>query len=686
MKLYAQFKVSSAHTKILCPLCREDWGPMAIHVINEDCKGKASLRKSCATASCSACTFQVRGPFFRCVECSMFGLPSGSSKKNTQNIISNALIGSSPAVSNASQLLCVTSTSGPLVVQQQQEESVSLVGVVLDEKMMVPPPRPSHAPVDFCQKCFLNVGRDHSKHHFLTSSSNAQMCDYMWESARNPRAPQHLFDAQMLASLQNREFGDEDYDLLLSLDRPHGVTVQTTLVDSHPVFVSGCDGGAGGVGCWCGVRGGSEGAAGPCMRLLPCKHTCHDDCLKVKLDEALSEGAWKLDEITCGHAGCDLRLYIGISRRRAKKKSADGAEADGNAKGTSASDSSACSSLLCGISGMGIGSGSVGSEDPSAAVARRGHPEAVVRRAGGGTMRPPRSSSIQTGHGRRSGGDEGVEVHLEVGSLSASGSLIASEESSRHGASHPPPRPVKGSTRHFMTPAMRKGLVLAGQGQGGAMSSAEQSEGRDLSMGSISLHRSASMESSGTGTGLLPDNNSQDQTLRRGGRADGAEAASVASRRSLSASRAERVRPTAAFAPSSTGAREGVRSAQVVSSGGVDEGLDGSNASLLCGVGIMQQRSSSQVPATSISQSRSRTRSGDAGGAGTSDVGGIATGRAGGRGMSHSRVATGGKNSRIAKGRPSLAISRLPLTAPAADAVDLQLISSSASQEADAFL
>lgn len=37
MKMYAQFNASSKKD-ILCPLCRECWGPLAMHIINDDCK------------------------------------------------------------------------------------------------------------------------------------------------------------------------------------------------------------------------------------------------------------------------------------------------------------------------------------------------------------------------------------------------------------------------------------------------------------------------------------------------------------------------------------------------------------------------------------------------------------------------------------------------------------------------
>lgn len=37
MKMYAQYKATTKKD-ILCPLCRESWGAMAIHIINDDCK------------------------------------------------------------------------------------------------------------------------------------------------------------------------------------------------------------------------------------------------------------------------------------------------------------------------------------------------------------------------------------------------------------------------------------------------------------------------------------------------------------------------------------------------------------------------------------------------------------------------------------------------------------------------
>lgn len=37
MKMYAQYKATTKKD-ILCPLCRENWGPMAIHIIYDDCK------------------------------------------------------------------------------------------------------------------------------------------------------------------------------------------------------------------------------------------------------------------------------------------------------------------------------------------------------------------------------------------------------------------------------------------------------------------------------------------------------------------------------------------------------------------------------------------------------------------------------------------------------------------------
>lgn len=669
MKLYAQFKVSSAHTKILCPLCREDWGPMAIHVINEDCKGKASLRKSCATASCSACTFQIRGSFFRCVECSLFGPPSATSKKNTHPISDNAPRITAHVSSN-SQLLNVTLAHS----QVRSHPNVgTLSGVVLDEKMTPLSSRRSHAPVDFCQNCFSNISRDHSKHHFLTSSSNAQLCDYMWDSATNPRAPQQLIDAQMLAKLQNRELGDEDYDLLLSLDKPKGITVQSTLVESLPVFVDessdcGDASGAKGMGrCWCGQE--TSGGITTHRRLLSCNHICHDDCLKIRLDDALSEGAWKLDEVTCGHTGCDFRLYRGISRRRAKKKSlVEGTEGDGvTGKDINSDKSSSGNSLLSGLLGVGIVGGSGGGRESSSSssssvqLATRRGPEAVIRRAGG-MIRPPRSSAIRSVD-RSVGHEDGAcDAQLEVG---GGRSIVCSADSGRDGS-----RVLKGSSRHFLTPTTRKGLALSGRGQGG-VAPCTGSEGGDMTVGILTLNRSVSVSASSS---QEADSHPRSEGTS-GATGMDASCTTMTTRRSLSASRVERMRPTAAFAPSSSSVRGGVRSTQC----GVDVGI-GVSGSLLCGVGVMQSRSLSPAAASVVvsgSDSRSYVDTSSSAGrirVGRSDAGGIP--------IIQASYGEGKQKSRIVKGRPSM-MARIPTSTPDASTAgveDLQVMSSSASQ------
>mmetsp|Transcript_13249 Transcript_13249/g.21693 ORF Transcript_13249/g.21693 Transcript_13249/m.21693 type:complete len:714 (-) Transcript_13249:1407-3548(-) len=251
MKMYAQYK-STTKKDILCPLCRENWGPMAMHIINDDCKGKISLKKACAVVICKACTFPVRGSFSRCVECSMYGsdtkVQATEGERSTISEISN--------------------------------------------------------PVDFCQSCFKNIGRSHAKHHFMRSTTNSTVRDFAWEYVKNPRAPQPRFAADFLENIQNRELTNDDYDFLLDLDKPQHVTVQDILIDSMQTCSRGDM-------CWCGKEVNSETA-----RTLVCGHAAHVECCREQLNEAIEEGFWKLEEIKCLHASCGCPLFKGLGRKR----------------------------------------------------------------------------------------------------------------------------------------------------------------------------------------------------------------------------------------------------------------------------------------------------------------------------------------------------------------------------------
>ena len=216
-------------------------------------KGKASLKKVCANVTCSSCTFQVRGDFCRCVECSIYG-SSGSQLK---------------------------------------------LGNLTDEPK----------PVDFCKTCFKNIGRSHAKHHFLSSSTNSTVRDFAWQYVKNPRAPQQLISVDVLENLQNRDITTADYEFLLDLDKPKVLTIQDTILNAMKI----CTSKSNLVKCWCGADVTSDTA-----KALLCGHVVHIECCREKLNEAIEEGFWKLEEMKCPHLDCECPLFRGLGRRRKK--------------------------------------------------------------------------------------------------------------------------------------------------------------------------------------------------------------------------------------------------------------------------------------------------------------------------------------------------------------------------------
>lgn len=290
MKLYAQYKTTNS-TTILCPLCREDWGPNALQVLNEDCKGKASLKKACSSSQCQTCTFQIRGDLFRCIECSL----------------------------KSYQQLLATSPDKQSLTQKIQ-------------------------PVDFCSRCFQNVTREHARHHFITSPAIELLSDFEWKYVKNPRAPQQLIDESILNTLQQREFTDEDYDFLLGLDqKSSGIPLQQVLIDSLPIKKpTNIEERK----CWC------DKYTSDVIHSLPCGHNVHEHCLSSMLGEALVDGCWKLDEIHCGYEDCRASLFKGISRKRFKLKKSNVEESSVLVANNTVVPKS--DNLLSGISGISI--------------------------------------------------------------------------------------------------------------------------------------------------------------------------------------------------------------------------------------------------------------------------------------------------------------------------------------------
>ena len=298
MKMFAQYKISNCDT-ISCPLCREEWGPLT--VLQEDCKGKASLKKSCAVVRCQSCTLPVRGPFFRCIECS-------------QNSYHN---------------------------KNKKNSDISQNTPIDDEDAQL------SKPMDFCRRCFESINREHTKHHFVQSEAVCgSISDYIWMPAKNPRATPHTLDAATLLSLQSRELTNEDYDMLLGLDRIDGSYLPTHLIESFPAYLIqtqelslGQTSSSANISyrndiscCWCRAALTMENKG----RQLLCTHICHDTCLNERITDAVIEGHWKLTSIRCDFESCPFPVvFPALSRSKKKKQGGDsttGASADNSIK------------------------------------------------------------------------------------------------------------------------------------------------------------------------------------------------------------------------------------------------------------------------------------------------------------------------------------------------------------------
>jgi hypothetical protein len=326
MKLYAQYKTTNT-TTILCPLCREDWGPQAMQILQEDCKGKASLKKACSTSQCFSCTFQIRGDLYRCIECSF--------KAYTLQLDQ-----SHPSIAAPSAATTTTLPPSNSIVKKNQNKI---------------------QPVDFCSRCFQNITRDHMRHHFLTASSTELLMEFEWKYVKNPRAPQQLVDEKILNTLQQRDLTDEDYDLLLGLDqKADAIPLQKVLVDSLPKYKP-ADGTSSQtsstpVVCWCTSRARVSTSDDTPLKIyqLPCGHPVHEECISALLHDAVREGSWKLDDILCGHVDCRVAVFKGISRRRFKAKKEESVTTIPHDQQPSGHSPSEVNSLVSGISGLSI--------------------------------------------------------------------------------------------------------------------------------------------------------------------------------------------------------------------------------------------------------------------------------------------------------------------------------------------
>jgi hypothetical protein len=279
-------------------------------------------------------------------------------------------------------------------------------------------------PVDFCQNCFKNIGRVHAKHHFITSSTNSSVRDFSWEYIKNPRTPQQLFAADFLENIQNRELTTNDYEMLLDLDRPQYVTIPNLIIDA----LKSCDQDD---KCWCG-RDVKSGTA----KTLVCGHAAHVECCRVKLNEAIEEGFWKLEEIKCPHSDCDVPLFVGLARRKKKNfKASDGIVSNEGINRNSA-DASAIYGTPFVIAGAGLGATATGVATPLY------------------NERSELSLNLRTGRATASRGSTAPNVDRTPSLVVQSGKL-------------PPRRSAPGpSSRSSGRVGMRRGLALCGRGQG----------------------------------------------------------------------------------------------------------------------------------------------------------------------------------------------------------------------------
>ena len=170
-------------------------------------------------------------------------------------------------------------------------------------------------PVDFCLRCYPNIGKEHSNHHFLSCDASISDADgILWFPVANPRGVPQLIDSSILSDLQQRELSVEDYDTLLDLDKdvPDLPTqLISSLVDSVREVTSEDS-------CWCSGRNKTQDIDN--LKVLPCKHTCHESCLRKSILGAISDDNNSLTSLRCNRPECGSKIFFCLMRCRKKKK------------------------------------------------------------------------------------------------------------------------------------------------------------------------------------------------------------------------------------------------------------------------------------------------------------------------------------------------------------------------------
>lgn len=321
MKMFAQYKISN-HDAIECPLCRVDWGITALQIILEDCKGKASLKHSCAPVNCYSCTLSIRGIFYRCLQCSM------STIKSTEDNCGNNIAKT-----------CKTNTAAT-----------------------------THSSFDFCKRCFEHIGREHSRHVFVSSDTSMEnISDVIWQPARNPRVACAPLVVDNLLDLQNRDLTAADYDILLGLDRTGQTPLPVHLLKSLLPVNTGSQSSSSTSFtsikcCFCqlNVMNLSLVQQSP-VKALPCAHYAHESCLTQKLNQILSEeGCSGLTTVRCNEDGCSKAVFGCLSRRRKRKTTTAAVEIPGTEdgrkeEGEHVGGKQDVVAIALGVAGVGVG-------------------------------------------------------------------------------------------------------------------------------------------------------------------------------------------------------------------------------------------------------------------------------------------------------------------------------------------
>jgi hypothetical protein len=283
---------------------------MDLDTLKADCKGKSSLKQTFAPVQCSNCKCHQRGTFYRCVECSQAAALQATGK-----------------------------------------------------------------PSDFCAECFeRQQDPAHLTHHYVRSDVVSEQSHGLeWIPCKNPATRGVITNPALIRELQTRELGVNDYELLLQLsDGGPALDMPSLCVESLPVYSKGK--GAKKTGgkslCWCAAANSPSriqsniiisssvtgaavlthlGGVGPSsptrsdgtgsgenspvhdtrnMRILPCRHIAHDRCIRSDVAAILEEDTGKLPQYRCAHPECGAKIFMGLSRKRRSKKTADAASAD----------------------------------------------------------------------------------------------------------------------------------------------------------------------------------------------------------------------------------------------------------------------------------------------------------------------------------------------------------------------